>query len=33
MSMPPAPYVPDLASIDPALDLLVEIQRLRTGMR
>jgi quinolinate synthase len=29
MSMPPAPYVPDLASIDPALDLLVEIQRLR----
>ena len=29
MSMPSAQYVPDLDSIDPALDLLGEIQRLR----
>ena len=29
MSTPSAPYVPDLDSIDPALDLLTEIQRLR----
>ena len=29
MSAPAAPYIPDLASIDPALDLLAEIQRLR----
>ncbi len=29
MSMPSAPYVPALDSIDPALDLLDEIQRLR----
>jgi quinolinate synthase len=29
MSAPSAPYIPDLDSIDPALDLLAEIQRLR----
>lgn len=29
MSAPSAPYVPDLDSIDPTLDLLTEIQRLR----
>ncbi|HWQ08762.1 MAG TPA: quinolinate synthase NadA [Holophaga sp.] len=29
MSASPAPYVPDLDSIDPSLDLVAEIQRLR----
>ncbi len=29
MSLPAAPYVPDLESIDPSLDLVAEIQRLR----
>lgn len=29
MNAPAAPYIPDLDSIDPALDLLAEIQRLR----
>ena len=29
MSAPALPYVPDLESIDPSLDLVVEIQRLR----
>ena len=33
MNAPTAPYLPDLESIDPSLDLLVEIQRLRQERR